>query len=142
MVPTMISSGEGINVVPGSGELSIDMRADDEASFEPVIESIPDAVDGVRLEVERLRLWPGMDMGDVAAGPLERASRLLGRPIAGTSRGGASDASNLAPYLPLAIDGLGPLGGAAHSPAEHLLVDSLEDRAAVALAVAVAVLGS
>ncbi len=108
MVPTMISSGEGINVVPGSGELSIDMRADDEASFEPVIESIPDAVDGVRLEVERLRLWPGMDMGDVAAGPLERASRLLGRPIAGTSRGGASDASNLAPYLTLAIDGLGP----------------------------------
>jgi len=142
VVPTMISSGEGINVVPGNGELSIDMRADDEASFDPVIESIPDAVDGVRLEVERLRLWPGMDMGAVAAGPLERASRLLGRPIAGTSRGGASDASNLAPYLPLAIDGLGPLGGAAHSPAEHLLVDSLEDRAAVALAVAVAVLGS
>jgi len=142
VVPTMISSGEGINVGPGNGELSIDMRADDEASFDPVIESIPDAVDGVRLEVERLRLWPGMDMGAVAAGPLERASRLLGRPIAGTSRGGASDASNLAPYLPLAIDGLGPLGGAAHSPAEHLLVDSLEDRAAVALAVAVAVLGS
>ena len=67
--------------------------------------------------------------------------RLLGRPIVGTSRGGASDASNLAPHLPLAIDGLGPLGGAAHSPAEHLLVDSLEDRAAVALALAVAVLG-
>ena len=73
--------------------------------------------------------------------PLERASALLGRPIVGVSRGGASDASNIAPHLPLAIDGLGPLGGAAHSPAEHLLVDSLEDRAAVALALAVAVLG-
>ncbi|MFN8114231.1 MAG: M20/M25/M40 family metallo-hydrolase [Solirubrobacterales bacterium] len=141
VVPTMISAGEGINVVPGSGELSVDMRADDEASFEPVIESIPGELDGVALAVERLRLWPGMDMGDAAAAPLERASGLLGRPIVAASRGGASDASNLAPHLPLAIDGLGPLGGAAHSPAEHLLVDSLEDRAAVALALAVAVLG-
>ncbi|MCB0875235.1 MAG: M20/M25/M40 family metallo-hydrolase [Solirubrobacterales bacterium] len=140
VVPTMISAGEGINVVPGSGELSVDMRADDEASFGAVIGSIPGDIDGVSLTTERLRLWPGMDMGAAAAGPLERASRLLGRPIAAVSRGGASDASNLAPHLPLAIDGLGPLGGAAHSPAEHLLVDSLEDRAAVALALALAIL--
>ncbi|MEZ5156159.1 MAG: M20/M25/M40 family metallo-hydrolase [Solirubrobacterales bacterium] len=140
VVPTMISAGEGINVVPGSGELSVDMRADDESSFGAVIGSIPGDIDGVSLTTERLRLWPGMDMGAAAAGPLERASRLLGRPIAAVSRGGASDASNLAPHLPLAIDGLGPLGGAAHSPAEHLLVDSLEDRAAVALALALAIL--
>ncbi len=141
VVPTMISAGEGINVVPGVGELSVDMRADDEASFVPVIDSIAGSLDGVGLAVERLRLWPGMDMGAAAAEPLERASALLGRRIVGASRGGASDASNLAPHLPLAIDGLGPLGGAAHSPAEHLLVDSLEDRAAVALALAVALLG-
>ena len=118
------------------------MRADDEASFEPVIASIPEQTDGVALRVERLRLWPGMDMGEAAAGRLHRASELLGRPIVGVSRGGASDASNFAPHVPLAIDGLGPLGGAAHSPAEHLLVDSLGDRAAVALAVAAAVLGA
>jgi glutamate carboxypeptidase len=105
-----------------------------------VIEAIPARVDGVTIAVERLRLWPGMDMEAVAAGPLERAAELLGRPIVGTARGGASDASNLAPHLPLAIDGLGPLGGAAHSPAEHVLVDSLADRAAVALAVTAAVL--
>ena len=43
--------------------------------------------------------------------------------------------------LELAEKTAAELGGAAHSPAEHLLVDSLEDRAAVALAVAVAVLG-
>lgn len=140
VVPTMIAAGEGINVVPGGGELSIDMRADDEASFEPVIESIPSRADGVGLAVERLRLWPGMDMEAAAAPALARASELLGRPVVGAARGGASDASNLAPHLPLAIDGLGPLGGAAHSPAEHVLVDSLADRAAVALAVTAAVL--
>jgi glutamate carboxypeptidase len=137
----MIAAGEGINVVPGSGELSIDMRADDEASFEPVIESIPARTGGVGLTVERLRLWPGMDMGAAAEAPLARASELLGQPVVAAARGGASDASNLAPHVPLAIDGLGPLGGGAHSPAEHVLVDSLADRAAVALAVTVAVLG-
>jgi len=142
VVPTMIAAGEGINVVPGRGELMIDMRADDAAAFDPVIAAIPDRVDGVELAVERQRLWPGMDMEAAAAGPLARASELLGRPIIGASRGGASDASNLAPHLPLAIDGLGPLGGAAHSPAEHLLVDSLADRAAVALALTAAVLGA
>jgi glutamate carboxypeptidase len=109
-------------------------------SFERVIDSVPDEIDGVGLRVERLRLWPGMDMGEAAAGPLARASELLGRPIMGASRGGASDASNLAPHLPLAIDGLGPLGAFAHSPDEHLLVDSLRDRSEVALALAAALL--
>jgi len=140
VVPTMMRSGEGINVVPGTGELHVDMRADDEASFEPVIESIPDRIDGVGLTVERLRLWPGMDMAEAAAEPLERAAAMLGRPIVGMPRGGASDASNLAPYVPIAIDGLGPLGAFAHSPEEHLLVDSLRDRAEVALTLAVALL--
>ena len=140
VVPTMMRSGEGINVVPGTGELFVDMRADDEASFAPVIAAIPEAIDGVALQVERLRLWPGMDMGEAATEPLERATELLGRPIVAASRGGASDASNMAPHLPLAIDGLGPLGAFAHSPDEHLLVDSLRDRAEVALALAAALL--
>lgn len=140
VVPTMIDAGEGINVVPAGGQLLIDMRAAGEASFEAPIESIPAELDGVELTAERLRIWPGMDMVDAAAEPLERASAILGRTVAGTSRGGASDASNLAPYVPLAIDGLGPLGAHAHAPDEHLLVDSLRSRAEVALAVAAAVL--
>jgi glutamate carboxypeptidase len=140
VVPTMMRSGEGMNVVPGAGELFVDMRADDDASFGPVIAAIPDEIEGVELQVERLRLWPGMDMGEAAAEPLARAGELLGRPIVAASRGGASDASNLAPHLPLAIDGLGPLGAFAHSPDEHLLVDSLRDRAEVALALTTALL--
>ncbi len=140
VVPTMMSAGEGINVVPGGGELLVDMRADDEAAFAPVVDAVPAEVDGVQIGIERLRLWPGMDMETAAAGPLERASAMLGRPIVPTSRGGASDASNIAPHVPLAIDGLGPLGGYAHAPEEHLLVDSLHSRAEVALAVTAAVL--
>jgi glutamate carboxypeptidase len=50
-------------------------------------------------------------------------------------RGGASDASHFAASIPLTVDGLGPRGGAAHSPDEYVVADSLESRAAVALAV-------
>lgn len=140
VVPTMISSGEAINAVPGAGQLFVDMRADHEDAFGAVTDAVPSDIDGVGLIVERLRLWPGMDSGELSAAPLARAAELLGRPIAPMARGGASDASNIAPYVPLAIDGLGPLGGFAHNPNEHLLIDSLEPRAELALALVDALL--
>jgi glutamate carboxypeptidase len=53
----------------------------------------------------------------------------------------ASDASHFAPAITLTVDGLGPRGGAAHNPDEHVLVDSVQPRAEVALAVTLAALG-
>ena len=140
VVPTMMRAGEAINAVPATGELMVDIRADSEASFEPVVGSIPAELDGVALRTEVLRLWPGLDARAIAAPHLERAAALLGRPIAPTSRGGASDASNIAPDVPLAIDGLGPLGAHAHNPDEYLVLDSLRPRAELALAIAAAIL--
>ena len=136
VVPTMLTAGEAINAVPGRGELFVDMRADSEDAFDAVVAAVPNDLDGVGLAVERLRLWPGMDSRELSAAPLARAAELLGRPIAAAARGGASDASNIAPYVPLAIDGLGPLGALAHNPGEHLRIDSLAPRAELALTLA------
>jgi glutamate carboxypeptidase len=133
VVPTMMSAGEAINAVPGTGELLVDMRADREEAFDPVIAAVPNDIDGVGLSVERLRLWPGMDSRERSAEPLARAASRLGRPIVPAARGGASDARNVAPHVPLAIDGLGPLGALAHNPGEHLLINSLGGRAELAL---------
>lgn len=140
VVPTMMRAGEAMNAVPATGELLVDMRADAESAFEAVLEAVPNDAEGVGFQVERLRLWPALDAREIAAPVLGRAAEMLGRPISAAARGGASDASNLAPHIPLAIDGLGPLGGFAHNPHEHLLLDSLEPRAELALAVAAAVL--
>jgi glutamate carboxypeptidase len=104
--------------------------------------AVPSEVGGATLTVRNLREWPGMDARDAAAPVLRRAGELLGRPIVPASRGGASDASHLATVIPLTIDGLGPLGGGAHAPDEHVLAPSLHRRAEVALAVADAVLGA
>ncbi|HKJ35205.1 MAG TPA: M20/M25/M40 family metallo-hydrolase [Solirubrobacterales bacterium] len=141
VVPTILSSGDAFNIVPGDGELFADVRAASLGAIEAVMDDLPDEIDGVELNAEMTRRWPAMQMAERAAAPLALASELLGRPIVGAERGGASDASHLAAGAPLlAIDGLGPLGGGSHAPDEHVVAESLRTRAEVALALVASVL--
>ena len=142
VVPTILRSGDAFNVVPAEGELLFDMRADSSETFEVVRAGVPPEHDGVALEAEMQRVWPGMDSRAATRGLLERAGARLGRPIVGASRGGASDASHFAPRIALTVDGLGPRGGAAHNPDEFVLAPSLRARAEVALALAAEVLAN
>jgi glutamate carboxypeptidase len=139
-VPTVIRSGEAFNVVPAAGELICDLRADSLDAFDAVLRAVPAEIAGVHLESALVRAWPSMDTREIAAPLLATATELLGRQIVGAERGGASDASHLASDVALTVDGLGPIGGAAHNPDEHVLADSLRPRAEVALAVAAAAL--
>ena len=141
-VPTILRAGNAFNVVPGSGELLCDLRADDASAFDAVLAAVPAEHAGVLLDTQILRVWPGMDARANVEALLERASRRLGRPIAGSRRGGASDASHFAATIPVTIDGLGPRGGAAHNPDEYVVEASLRERAEVALAVVEALLGA
>jgi glutamate carboxypeptidase len=141
-VPTVLRSGDAFNVVPAAGELFCDLRADDVAAFDTVAGALPAEHAGVVLHKQMLRVWPGMDARHAAAPVLERAAQALGRPVVATARGGASDAAHFAAVVPVTIDGLGPRGGAAHNPDEYVEAASLDQRAAVALAVADAVLAS
>ncbi len=136
VVPSRIRAGGAINVVPADGELHIDVRAAAEASFEGVIEQIPASSHGASLEVALVRSWPGMDSRSETAAVLDAAGELLGRPIVGVARGGASDASHFAAEVPITIDGLGPRGGHAHSPEEYVHGPSLRQRTEVAMAIA------
>jgi glutamate carboxypeptidase len=140
VVPTIVHCGEALNVVPAQGTLTCDLRADEISVIERVLDRLPAEIDGVALESSFGRRWPGLDHRERATPVLERAGALLGRPIVAASRGGASDASHLAPWVGVAIDGLGPLGGGAHADDEHIEGTTLTDRAAVAVAVAHAVL--
>jgi glutamate carboxypeptidase len=139
-VPTVIRSGEALNVVPANGELVCDVRADRLEAFEAVIAAVPAEVGGATLRAENIRAWPGMDSRAAVAPVLELASAALGRPIVGAQRGGASDASHFAAGIPLTVDGLGPRGGHAHHPDEFVLESALRTRAEVALAITDAVL--
>ncbi|HEU4975531.1 MAG TPA: M20/M25/M40 family metallo-hydrolase [Baekduia sp.] len=140
-VPTVFESGDAFNVVPSSGRLIADVRADRLEAFERVLAAIPASVDGATLTAGLVRQWPGMDAREATAGLLADASTLLGRPVVPADRGGASDASHFAAAIPMTVDGLGPRGGKAHAPGEFVLEPSLRTRAEVALAVALAALG-
>jgi glutamate carboxypeptidase len=136
VVPTIMRSGEAINVVPPAGELVFDIRASDTGVFADVLASVPDEIGGATLEPVLERVWPAMDAASASAPLLAAAAELLGRPIVPRARGGASDASHFAAQIPLTIDGLGPRGGGAHTPEEFVHLPSLGARVAVALAVA------
>jgi glutamate carboxypeptidase len=140
VVPTVIRSGDAFNVVPDSGELIADVRADTLDALRAVVGAVPAEIGGARLDATLMREWPGMDSRAATTGLLERASAAIGRPIVGARRGGASDASHFAPSIPLTVDGLGPLGGGAHAPHEFVLASGLRPRAEVALAIVDAVL--
>jgi glutamate carboxypeptidase len=139
-VPTILRSGDAFNVVPAAGELFCDLRADRLAALEAVAEAVPAEVGGATLEARLVRRWPGMDARESTAALLAAAGERLGRPVLARERGGASDASHLAPGVALTVDGLGPRGGGAHTPDEYVRPDSLLSRAQVALAVAAALL--
>jgi glutamate carboxypeptidase len=142
-VPTILRSGDAFNVVPAEGELLCDLRADRLDAFDPVFAALPSEHDEVRLESTMVRAWPGLDSRDATAPVLAEASERLGRPIVGSERGGASDASHIAAGgVACTIDGLGPLGGGAHTPDEWVSAESLQARAEVSLAIAEVLLGA
>jgi glutamate carboxypeptidase len=141
-VPTIMRSGEAINVVPGAGELICDLRANSLAALEAVEASIPSEIAGASIEIVRERAWPGMDAREQTAPLLAAASELLGRPIVASERGGASDASHFAAAIEITIDGLGPCGDHSHHADEYIDLDSLFPRSELVLALLDVVLRS
>ena len=139
-VPTVMTSGDAFNVVPAAGELLCDVRSDRVAAIESVGEAVPPELDGVRLEVSLVRRWPPMDSRETTGALLDGTAKAAGRPVVPSGRGGASDASHFAPVIPVTVDGLGPRGGAAHNPGDHVLIASVQPRAQVALATTLAAL--
>ena len=137
-VPTIMNAGEAFNVVPPSGELFCDLRAETLEAFDRVLDALPQEVAGATLHGDLIRQWPGMDAREPTRDLLDQATQLLGRTIEGAERGGASDASHMAAHVPLTVNGLGPRGGSAHIPDEYVLRESLHSRAQVALAVVAA----
>ena len=65
----------------------------------------------------------------------EQVADLLGFPLAETSVGGASDGNFAAAMGRPVLDGLGAVGGGAHARHEHVSIEGMVERAAVAAAV-------
>ncbi|GAB4265277.1 MAG: hydrolase [Deferrisomatales bacterium] len=136
-----VEGGEAVNVVPARAACRFNVRVTTEDArrrFEAGLERVLEPFRG--REGIRVRLAGGFSRPPRPLDPpsealyraLAACGRELGREIRWRPSGGVSDANLLAAAgLPVA-DGLGPWGGGIHTGEEHVLVESLTERAQLA----------
>lgn len=132
----VIGGGTRPNVVAERCSLEVDVRAtaresleEAEAEIRRIAETtqLPD----ITIEFTPMARWWPMEKLERSGRLVEHAQAVasaLGFEVADTSTGGASDANSTAGMGVPSLDGLGPIGGNDHSPAEYLDVDSIVPR--------------
>ncbi|MCB0195659.1 MAG: M20 family metallopeptidase [Anaerolineae bacterium] len=137
------------NVVADQATIRIDLRAfrqvDLEATEQAVHDLFSQPLDGVHFDVrhEPTANSPIMERTPAIAELEQLVQQLaasLGFRVKGAMTGGASDASYVAAEGVPILDGLGPIGGLDHSPAEYIELSSVVPRTAL-LAKAMAAVG-
>ncbi|MDO8363904.1 MAG: M20 family metallopeptidase [Actinomycetota bacterium] len=135
VTPTMASSGTADNVVPAETRVSVDVRvvhpqekARLEASFAGLRPSLPEATLEVRGAINRP---PMPESASAVLYPVAVAAAAAAGlpPVHGLAVGGGSDGNFTAARGVPTLDGLGAVGGGAHADHEHVLVDTMVDRA-------------
>ncbi|HXF57926.1 MAG TPA: M20 family metallopeptidase [Actinomycetota bacterium] len=132
----VIRGGTRPNVVADRCELEVDVRAPTAELFERALAEVErvarnTTVPDVSVEVVRRSGFPPMERTEGTARLAERARRLaeaLGFEVQDTATGGASDANAVSALGVPTLDGLGPVGGGAHSPEEWLDLESVVPR--------------
>ncbi len=132
----VVEGGTRPNVVAERALLKVDLRAVTRESMEEAEAAIREIAAGstvpdVTAEVEEHgRHWP-MEKLERSTRLVEQAQALaerLGFELRDAATGGASDANTTAGMGVPTIDGLGPVGGNDHSPAEYLELGSVVSR--------------
>ncbi|MHB1506253.1 MAG: M20/M25/M40 family metallo-hydrolase [Sulfobacillus sp.] len=129
--------GSRPNVVPGEAQMVVDVRAASDAAVKRAVQlfsSLRAKTPGVRLEVDGGFAMPPMETTDQIQALFALAQRqalTIGEQLTAVSTGGGSDANHLAVSGKPVLDGLGPVGGGAHSPEEFMEVDSVVTRGAI-----------
>jgi glutamate carboxypeptidase len=132
----VIAGGTRPNVVPERCSLEVDIRAIRRADLEAAEAEIRSllgtlSVPDTSAELAPMARWWPMEKLDRSGRLVEHAqsiARRLGFEVHDAATGGASDANTTSGMGVPSIDGLGPIGGNDHSPAEYLEVASIVPR--------------
>jgi glutamate carboxypeptidase len=137
VTPSVARSGDTANTVPGSAEVTVDVRAfsvEEQQRVAAGLAALQPRLEGTSLRVEvgaqspPLPLEASSDLFDRAQ---QAAARLGMAPLRGVAVGGGSDGNWTAAVGTPTLDGLGAVGGGAHADDEHVLADSMPERAAL-----------
>jgi glutamate carboxypeptidase len=143
----VIGGGTRPNVVPEEARLEVDLRAVTREHLEAAEAEVraligEPAVPDVTIEMEPMARWWPMEKLERSGRLVELAIALAGRlgfELNDTATGGASDANTTAGMGIASLDGLGPIGGMDHSPAEYLELESIVPRTSLLAALLLAV---
>jgi glutamate carboxypeptidase len=133
----VVRGGTTSNVVPAEASADVDVRATTLAEadrIERALRSLEPITPGTRLAVSGGFNRPPMERSPAIATLYEQAreiARTLGLELTEGSTGGGSDGNFTGALGVPTLDGLGVRGGGAHADDEHILIDSLPERAAL-----------
>lgn len=137
----VIEGGTRSNVVAETCSLKVDIRVKDEeeqSRIEGELERLAPQLQGAEISLNGGWNRPPMPRSRVIAAAFEKARSIaaqLSIDLDEGGTGGGSDANFVAPLgIPL-LDGLGAIGGGAHSSREHILPAELPARAALLAAI-------
>lgn len=132
----LISGGEAANVVSPYAEALIDVRITEPQQGAEIDEAIRKVcakpfIEGTNIElVGGINRYPVIknDKTEALLSHIRHVGTEIGLPIADVATGGGSDASFTSSVHVATIDGLGPVGGGAHSIDEYLEWPTLVER--------------
>jgi glutamate carboxypeptidase len=137
VTPTLASSGTADNVVPALTTLAVDVRVavpEEKPRVEEAFGRLETSVEGTRLSVSGGIGRPPMH--ESAAADLFAIARRVADGLGlaqpeGLVVGGGSDGNFTAAAGVQTLDGLGAVGGGAHGDDEHVIADTMPERAAL-----------
>jgi glutamate carboxypeptidase len=133
----LIRGGTVVNVVPAHASAEVDVRATTlaaAAEVETALRSLAPHTPETRITIGGGFIRPPMERTGAIATLFSRAREIaarLGIKLSEGSTGGGSDGNFTAALGVPTLDGLGVQGGGAHAENEHIVIDSLPERAAL-----------
>ena len=137
VTPSLTRAGDSANTVPSSAEVAVDVRAfsvEEQRRVGAGLAALTPHLEGTSLRVERGPESPPLPpeaSHDLFARAEQAAARLGMAPLRGVAVGGGSDGNWTAAVGTPTLDGLGAVGGGPHADDEHVLADSMPERAAL-----------
>lgn len=141
----VVAGGTRSNVVAEHAEAEVDVRvtsADEQARIEAALAAITPANQRVQVTCRGGFERPPLERGPHVArlfALAQQAGAALGLDVREGATGGASDGNFTAALGVPTLDGLGAIGDGAHARHEHVEIDTLADRAALAAAIILAI---
>ena len=130
VTPTVSRAGTADNVVPAEARIRVDVRVESAGEKARIEQAMADLAP--RLAHAEVSVSGGIGrppMPESASGTLFPLAERVAPGIVGRAVGGGSDGNFTAALGVPTLDGLGAVGGGAHADHEHVVVDTMPERA-------------